>query len=220
MQNPGAYGGALLFGTRGAIKGYKNKGRDGGLKGALIGGAQGAAGGAIIGGVGQKATQAVIGKDGQPGIFTQASEAKKKLNETIKSRLGDQADTGLFSTFKNRRALANLDAEPIGKIKQNIQNIKDQVSLGHLDSKKARGLIDAESAKHVLTQNSKLRNQLIFGTAGVASAGLTGAKLIRQSSQAGGGQESEDQARANLARKYQETGKLDPAQMQFLIKGL
>ena len=211
-RNPGAVGGGVLGGAYGAYKG--SQGPEGGLKGALIGGAQGAAGGAIIGGVGQKLGKSVMGDSKTKGVFTQFSEANKAANEAAKQQLGGKARKGLFSNFRNRRALAKQDSAALDKVKDNVQHIMDKSEAGVIKAKDARAAIDSEMKKHVLTNRSRLRDQIAFGGIGGAMAIGTGAKLVGAGSKAG--ESKEDIAKKNMIAQYRNTGKLDKRQLHYL----
>mgnify|MGYP001230347827 CR=1 FL=1 len=216
-KNPGAVGGGVLGGAYGAYKG--SQGEEGGLKGGILGGLQGAAGGAIIGGVGQKAGKALLGSKGQKGVIGQYRDATQAANEAAKRNLGKDARTGLFSNFRNRRAYAKTQDKELGTIKKNVQHIMDKSEASLISPKAGRDAIDAEMKKHVLTNRSKLKDQLIFGTIGTAMAGSAGAKLIREGAKAGQPTDR-NKVNQNLAKQYRQTGKLDPRQVNYLTQQL
>jgi hypothetical protein len=214
-NNPAAGVGAAAGGLYGAYKG--SKGEEGGLKGALVGGAQGAAGGAIVGGVGHKLYKSVRGVDGKPGVFGQYGQARKKLMDEAGVAKENQ---GFFSRHfgEGRKKLKEFKTGQetnVTGVKERIRDITDKADASLMDPAAARKAIDTEMSSNAVTNLAGARDKLVVGGIGAGMALGTGAGLVRQGAKSGEGM-SDEQRMQTLRARYQETGKLDPREMNML----
>lgn len=214
---PETLAGGGLGAAYGAYQGATNAQEGQGLTGAVLGGLSGAAGGAILGGVGGSAVRAVAGKDGQKGLIGRFRDAKKEFTEEAKKELGDDARTGLFSSFRNRRAYVNKggDQSIKSKLKSESNRLDDLADAGQMSAEDARKGIDAAYQAIAPGRYYQARNELIGRAAGLGVAGFTAVPLITG---AGGAAAAPDpqQVAQGLYQKYQQTGKLDQREMMLL----
>ncbi len=218
---PETLAGGGLGAAYGAYQGATNAQEGQGLTGAVLGGLSGAAGGAILGGVGGSTVRAVAGKKGQKGLIGRFRDTKKQFTEEARKNLGKDAPTGMFSSFRARKAYATKggDKSIKSKLKNEATRLDDLADAGQITAKQARNRIDAAYQATTPGKYYQARNELIGRTAGLGVAGFTAVPLITG---AGGSAAAPDaqQVSQGLYQKYQQTGSLDEREMMLLNESM
>jgi hypothetical protein len=215
-NNMTATAGGVLGGAYGAYKG--SQGENGGLKGALVGGLQGAAGGAIAGHVGARLKNSVMGQD---SVFKQYGAARKRLLDDANVA---EANRGFFSRNfgEGRKQISTYkksQEDAVANIKHEASKVIDREGSGLITAKEGRDQIDALYNSNPLTQLAAARQKMLYGTIGAGVAGYTVSQLMSGAANAGQGT-SDEQRLQNLRAKYQQTGQLDPREMNMLTSML